>query len=638
MKKHIYLLLCIISFLLIVFPMKVYAEEIDTSITLNKDYKEAIFQFIFSDNQSHSITITTPTGDVIEKESDAEEVIMKVTMATSGKYLVKIVAENEIEYDAKVECLNVPVSETTENITVTSQFSNLLFYFSDGNLNVTWANNGIKKVNVEVTNPDTLQKLAKETVEGNKYSLKLAESVKEVEVYLVPSTEARIDGAGVKYTLQVVRDVPGIVYVPSEELTNQEYVPVTVSLEEDNMSVLIYCNGEVVYEEALGKGEYTIKTKLNGVDNDIVVYVLDAKQNRVSYSFSCVKDIVAPSLSLSQVYNGISTKDVDIVLEGIVKNADELLINNESVPFDEKGKFSHTFNLSLGVNSVSFCAVDRAGNETVVLSEIVREEDGTSKLLLIGVAAVVLLIIVLLIAVVMKFSSKKTKEPLEYVPEENKKPEPVKEKAIERKTEKKEKKTQKTEEKRVQSSDVKIEKKISTTSFLQRKKKADKRAFILECGIYLFLLLGVFFIVQKCIMISVIMSESMVGSLNVGDVVFYNRFSYVRNEVERGDIIIYFNESEGKMFTKRVIGIGGDHIEFKNGDVYINNLLVDESAYLSDEIETNCSKVFDVPQGCVFLMGDNRENSFDSRFFLEPYLEEEKIIGKYLGHVGLPSK
>ncbi len=77
----------------------------------------------------------------------------------------------------------------------------------------------------------------------------------------------------------------------------------------------------------------------------------------------------------------------------------------------------------------------------------------------------------------------------------------------------------------------------------------------------------------------------------------------------------------------------GDKIRCKDGYVVVNDQFCDETAYISSEIETNCSKEFEVPEGCYFLLGDNRENSNDSRYWQQPYVAKEKIVGKYMGQI-----
>ena len=135
--------------------------------------------------------------------------------------------------------------------------------------------------------------------------------------------------------------------------------------------------------------------------------------------------------------------------------------------------------------------------------------------------------------------------------------------------------------------------------------------------------------------IEMVSSGSMEPTLKTGSVAFYNRLSYkFNNPPERGDIILFnggnYSRSNNKYLTKRVIGIPGDEIVFYCGDIYINGMKVEEG-YISEELETNSSHTFIVPENSVFVLGDNRESSIDSRFFENPYVSYEDIKGKYFG-------
>lgn len=132
------------------------------------------------------------------------------------------------------------------------------------------------------------------------------------------------------------------------------------------------------------------------------------------------------------------------------------------------------------------------------------------------------------------------------------------------------------------------------------------------------------------VLITNIKSGSMEPALKVGDVVVYNRLAYRNNEIKRGDVIAFYSDEFNELMGKRIIGLPGDTIEFRDGYVVLNGTFVDETDYIGEDIETNCSDKFEVPEGCVFLLGDNRENSYDSRYWNSPYISKEKILGKYM--------
>ncbi len=128
-------------------------------------------------------------------------------------------------------------------------------------------------------------------------------------------------------------------------------------------------------------------------------------------------------------------------------------------------------------------------------------------------------------------------------------------------------------------------------------------------------------------------SESMVHTLEVGDRVLTNKFIYRFTEPERGDILV-FKSVDGpgdledrKDLIKRVVGVPGDTIQVKRGKLFVNGE-VQKEPYVNEET-ANFQAPYGpkkVPKGHIFMMGDNRGNSSDSRVFGP--LPKENIEGQ----------
>ncbi len=123
-------------------------------------------------------------------------------------------------------------------------------------------------------------------------------------------------------------------------------------------------------------------------------------------------------------------------------------------------------------------------------------------------------------------------------------------------------------------------------------------------------------------------SLSMFPTLGVNDRVLVNKLSYDLHEVNRGDVIVFerlANQGGEKDLIKRVVALGGDRIEARDGRVLVNGSPIDEP-YLGPGVETTNLDAQTVPPEHVFVMGDNRGDSRDSRVFGP--LPEDLIIGR----------
>ena len=126
-----------------------------------------------------------------------------------------------------------------------------------------------------------------------------------------------------------------------------------------------------------------------------------------------------------------------------------------------------------------------------------------------------------------------------------------------------------------------------------------------------------------------ISGNSMQPQLSARDVVLMNRITYVTRDPGRFDVVV-FKREDGKKNVKRIIGLPGETVEVKDGKVYINgsDTPLDEP-YLPEPMEGSYGP-YEVPEGCYFMMGDNRNNSLDARFWDNKFVAKNKIVAKVL--------
>lgn len=154
----------------------------------------------------------------------------------------------------------------------------------------------------------------------------------------------------------------------------------------------------------------------------------------------------------------------------------------------------------------------------------------------------------------------------------------------------------------------------------------DIKEFIKDSLKYLIVVATVFFIALFVVSFEQVIGPSMEGTLNAGDVTIVNKLVYKFRTIKRNEIVS-INQKD-KIMVKRVIGLPGEHIEYKDNKLYVNGSLVLEN---NISVETKDFKLEDIgyetiPKDMYFVLGDNRTNSSDSREF--GLVKKDEIIGK----------
>ena len=156
------------------------------------------------------------------------------------------------------------------------------------------------------------------------------------------------------------------------------------------------------------------------------------------------------------------------------------------------------------------------------------------------------------------------------------------------------------------------------------------KEFLKDTIKYVVFIFIVIFIAVYIVGLQQVVGPSMAPTFSNGDILILDKVSYRFKDIERGDVVaLYYADT--KFLIKRVIGLPGEKIDFRDGDLYVNNRLVPEE-YINDDTTEDFSLsslgYSSIPENMYFVVGDNRLDSLDSRSSEVGLISKEDIIGK----------
>lgn len=150
--------------------------------------------------------------------------------------------------------------------------------------------------------------------------------------------------------------------------------------------------------------------------------------------------------------------------------------------------------------------------------------------------------------------------------------------------------------------------------------------------IILISVISIVLINQYIIVNALVPSGSMKNTIMPNDRLIASRLYYKIVEPKRGDVVVFkYPDDEEQLYVKRIIGLPGDKVTIIDGKVYINEdkePLPDD--YVTVEPMFGSFGPYFVPEDSYFMLGDNRNDSKDSRFWQNRFVSKEKILGKVI--------
>lgn len=166
--------------------------------------------------------------------------------------------------------------------------------------------------------------------------------------------------------------------------------------------------------------------------------------------------------------------------------------------------------------------------------------------------------------------------------------------------------------------------------------KSKPKSLLIEIFSWLKMCIAAFIlgilITQLCLINAIVPTGSMKNTIYPNNKLIASRLSYINKAPERFDIIVFkYPDNEKESFIKRIIGLPGETIEIIDGKVYINNKKIPLSEpYITSETPLGNFGPYKIPKNHYFVLGDNRNDSKDSRYWENKFVAKNKILGKVI--------
>lgn len=169
--------------------------------------------------------------------------------------------------------------------------------------------------------------------------------------------------------------------------------------------------------------------------------------------------------------------------------------------------------------------------------------------------------------------------------------------------------------------------------------RVSKKPTIKKIGIEIFIWLAqiaaviflAYFIVYYCVEKTNVIGDSMENTLYANEPIIINKFTYRVSKPKRFDIVVFKQSGKEHSFynIKRIIGLPGETIHIKDGDIYIEGEIVEDIVIVNEMANYGlASEEIKLEENEYFVLGDNRNNSEDSRFASIGNITRDEIIGK----------